>query len=301
MFAMRIQPEFGQLSIKPRFPKQSGEGRNTPMTDPSSSYDPRRFRTTVPFYARYRLGYPDALIARVWDIVGLKPGDSVMDLGSGPGLIAIPFAKAGARVVAVDPEPAMLEAAREAVAEAGVALDLRLGSSFDMPADIGPFKLVTMGRSFHWMDREATLRTLDGLVVADGAVALLHDHHPRTAENIWRTKLRELVDRYGRPASEHIAAEAHPEYRRHESLLLDSAFSRVEQCSVFIRREITTDDIVGLALSLSPTSPQKLGDKRQAFEDELRAELAGIAPDGCFREMARLDAVIARRPWSAIG
>ena len=30
-----------------------------------NSFDPRRFRSTVPFYARYRLGYPDALIARV--------------------------------------------------------------------------------------------------------------------------------------------------------------------------------------------------------------------------------------------
>ncbi len=28
------------------------------------SFNPRRFRTTVPYYARYRLAYPDALVAR---------------------------------------------------------------------------------------------------------------------------------------------------------------------------------------------------------------------------------------------
>ena len=31
----------------------------------------------MPFCARYRLGYPQRLIARVIDIVGLKPGDKM--------------------------------------------------------------------------------------------------------------------------------------------------------------------------------------------------------------------------------
>ena len=140
------------------------------MSDPAQNYDPRRFQTTVPYYTRYRLGYPDLLIQRVIAQVGLARGDAVMDLGCGPGLVAIPFARAGMAVMGVDPEPAMLEAAKAAAAEAGVALDLRQGSSFDLPRGIGPFKLVTMGRSFLWMDREATLKALDGLVTPDGAV-----------------------------------------------------------------------------------------------------------------------------------
>ena len=44
-------------------------------------------------------------------LAGLEPGDAVMDLGCGPGLLAIPFAQAGMKVTAVDPEPEMLEAA----------------------------------------------------------------------------------------------------------------------------------------------------------------------------------------------
>ena len=79
--------------------------------DPSATaYDPHRFRATVPFYARYRLAYPESLIRRVVEIVGLRPGDKVMDLGCGPGLLAIPFAQAGMAVTGVDPEPEMLSA-----------------------------------------------------------------------------------------------------------------------------------------------------------------------------------------------
>lgn len=266
-----------------------------PRPTPASSFEPRRFRTTVPYYARYRLAYPPALIARVIQIVGLEPGDAVMDLGCGPGPIAVLLAQAGMTVTAVDPEPDMLEAAQVAAHEAGVTIDFRQGSSFDWPAGIGPFKLVTMGRSFHWMDREATLRALDSLVTPDGALALLHDEHPRTAENAWRLVLRDIGNKYGRATSPHVQAVEKPGYRMHPSVLFDSPFNRLESAGIFIRREITTDDIIGLAYSLSTTAPQKLGDRAPAFERELRDALAPLSPNGRFLEIAEMLALIARR------
>src|ERR1700722_11103270 len=152
--------------------------------DPSATaYDPHRFRATVPFYARYRLAYPESLIRRVVEIVGLRPGDKVMDLGCGPGLLAIPFAQAGMAVTGVDPEPEMLSALSHAAKDSGVTIDIRRGSSFDMPVGLGPFRLVTMGRSFHWMDRSATLEILDRLIEPGGAVVHFEDDHPRTVEN----------------------------------------------------------------------------------------------------------------------
>jgi len=43
-------------------------------------YEPRRFQSAVPYYERYRLGYPERLIARVVALLGLKQGDAVLDL-----------------------------------------------------------------------------------------------------------------------------------------------------------------------------------------------------------------------------
>jgi len=160
---------------------------------PAETYDPRRFQTTVPYYTRHRLAYPPLLIHRVVERLELMPGDAVMDLGCGPGLLAIPFAKEGMNVTVVDPEPEMLEETAKATREAGVSVALRQGSSFDLPAGIGPFKLVTMGRSFHWMDREPTLAALDKIVVRDGAVVLMHDLRNRTIENRWRERLDDLA------------------------------------------------------------------------------------------------------------
>ncbi len=259
-------------------------------------YEPRRFRANVPYYARFRLGYPDALIdenrGRAWP----QPAGCGDGSGGRPGLLAIAFARAGMAVTAIDPEPDMLTALRKAAAESGVTLDVRLGSSFDMPQGIGPFRLVTIGRAFHWMDRSATLQVLDGLIAADGALVLVHDEHPATAENTWRSLLRELADKYGRAQAPHVRAARAPEYRSHESPLLDSAFSRLERVGIIIRRELTADDIVGLGFSLSVLSPERLRERASAFEAELRRDLAHLSPDGRFTEIAELSALIARRP-----
>lgn len=187
----------------------------------------RPFESTVPYYARFRLGYPTRLIERVIALVGMRPSDAVLDLGTGPGLLAIPFAAAGFRVTAADPEPTMLEAAGEAASAAGVTLELWRGGSNELSAAMGPYRLVTMGRSFHWMERATTLVMLDKLVSPGGAVALFHDDAPKTVENTWHEVLREVSNRYA------------PDYRAHESYLLDSAFCVVEGVSVITRRSLT--------------------------------------------------------------
>jgi ubiquinone/menaquinone biosynthesis C-methylase UbiE len=258
-------------------------------------FESRRFRTTVPYYARYRLGYPPQLIARVGALAGLVQGDAVMDLGCGPGLLAIPFAERGMRVTAIDPEPEMLAAARRAAADAGVEIDFKQASSFALPGDIGPFKMVTMGRAFHWMDRVETLRVLDRLTLSDGALALFEDDYPRTAENAWLKALNAIGKRYGAEEAAHRVAARRSDYRTHVSYLFDSVFSQIERAGIVIRRTITVDDIVGRAYSLSVLSKEALGDRAQAFETELRAELARLSPDDRFTEIAELGALVARR------
>lgn len=255
--------------------------------------DTHRFQSTVPFYARYRLTYPARLIEQVIAFTGLRAGDPVLDLGTGPGLLAVPFAAAGMRVTAADPEPAMLQAAGEAARAAGVTVTLWSGGSDDLTSAMGPYRLVTMGRSFHWMDRAATLARLDQIIAPGGAIALFHDEHPRTAENRWRDTLTEVANRYGRAGEPVVLERKSPGYRSHESYLLASAFSVLEGISVVLRKPITLDEVVGRALSMSTCSPEKLGSRIGEFEAELRKALAG---SGNLTEIAILVALVARRP-----
>lgn len=53
-------------------------------------------------------------------LMGLGPGESVLDMGCGGGSIAIPLARSGHPVIAADFSPAMLEAVRAGAAHYGV-------------------------------------------------------------------------------------------------------------------------------------------------------------------------------------
>lgn len=57
---------------------------------------------------------------RVLDLLGIKPGHTIIDFGAGTGTLAVEAAKRGANVHAVDISVAMLERARAKATEAGV-------------------------------------------------------------------------------------------------------------------------------------------------------------------------------------
>src|SRR3954454_25186872 len=77
-----------------------------------------RFATTVPLYANFRSPYAAGFFETVARRARLGKADSLIDLGAGPGIIALGFAAYGRRIVGVDPEPAISEPASKA-ADAG--------------------------------------------------------------------------------------------------------------------------------------------------------------------------------------
>jgi SAM-dependent methyltransferase len=261
----------------------------------TARFEPRRFRSTVPFYARYRMPYPDVLIEFVAEHCGLDRASRVLDLGCGPGLLAVGFARLGFGVVAMDPEPTMLEAAQERARDANVTIETVEGSSYDLTAALGRFRLVTMGRSFHWMDRDTTLGVLDGLVEDGGAVALFGDRRIDAPGQDWRALVEQLRETF-------VPGQAAERRRRkleeapHETVLLRSRFAALERHGVIATRRLSQDDVVGRVYSTSSTSPEALGDRRSVFEHALREALTRLSPSGEFDEIVEVYALIARRP-----
>ena len=259
-------------------------------------HEPRRFRSATAFYERYRLGYPGRLIGRVADLLGLKPGDAVLDLGCGTGMLAIPFARLGMAVTALDPEPDMLAAARQAAHAAGVDVAFQQASSYDLTPDMGPFRLVVIGRAFHWMDRTATLVMLDKIITPDGGVALFHDAHPPVEENGWFKVMVRVAGKFGRAEAAHVGMRAQGGHRRYEPYLFASAFTQLDGLSVTVRQNLDAEEILGRAFSTSVCAPGTLNARKEAFAAELSAALQELSPDGKFTEVAELVALLARRP-----
>jgi SAM-dependent methyltransferase len=257
-------------------------------------FEPRRFRSTVPYYAAYRPTYPKTLIAMVANDLGLASSDRLLDLGCGPGSLAIAFAPLCRQVVAMDPEPDMLAAAAREAAQAGVELALIQGSSFDLSPELGSFRLVTMGRSFHWMDRKATLALLETMVGADGGLAFFDEQAIGRSTGRWRETMQDAIAKFSTRSSTR-AVRSTLGWRSHEEILLQSAFGALRRFGVVIKREIDADAIVGRAFSMSSGSPDALGERRAEFERELRRHLSELQPDGRFEEIVEMRALIARR------
>lgn len=257
-------------------------------------FDPERFRSTVLYYVSHRLRYPPRLIDAVAARTRLPRQGRVLDLGCGPGFLAIAFAALAGEVVGIDPDKAMLDVARSEATAAGTTVRWLAGSSFDLPPEIGRFDLVVMGRSFHWMDRSATLAALDLIVAPGGSIALFADRHDKTKENAWHAAMRAVADEFS-PDHDFSKLRRSGRWDSHAAVLLGSPFRDVEALGVFERRDLTTDDIVGRALSMSNTAPHVLGTRRPLFEDRLRQELGALAPEGRFTEVVEYEALLARR------
>ena len=88
-------------------------------------------------YAAFRHGYPESFYALLSSLgVGL-PGQRILDLGTGTGVLARAFARRGARVTGIDVSADQIQAARRLTAESGLQIDYRVSrvEEVDWPAD----------------------------------------------------------------------------------------------------------------------------------------------------------------------
>ncbi len=103
------------------------------------------------------------------DAAGVGPGTRVLDVGTGPGVVAAAAAARGARVTAVDAEPGMAEAAARNVP----GLDVRVAVLPDLPLPDAGFDAVTGNFVInHAGDPAAVLAELRRVLRAGGRLAL---------------------------------------------------------------------------------------------------------------------------------
>jgi len=81
--------------------------------DDEVRFAPDLYQGSAGYYDRYRLPYPDAMIADLVRRAGVSGRGRLLDLACGTGQLAFPLRRWFAEVWAVDSEPDMVEAIRE--------------------------------------------------------------------------------------------------------------------------------------------------------------------------------------------
>jgi len=230
------------------------------------------FAGTAEWYARYRPAYPQELIEGLAAAAGLDGSGRLLDLGTGTGQLAVPLAPYVAEVVAVDPEPEMLAQIHDGITKVQAHAE-------DVDETWGTFRLVTIGRAFHWMDGDVVMERLSRVT---RQVALVGDTLEESeAETTLLDVAREFFGE--RPPMKQPTV-------RYAEALAASPFSNVQTITVEVVRTWTIDTLIGFAYSTSFASLARVGDRREAFERALRAR---IKPS--YRERVTVDAVLGRR------
>jgi SAM-dependent methyltransferase len=269
----------------------------------------RPYQGSAQYYARYRPAYPPALVSILRDAFHLDGSGRLLDLGCGPGPVAIRLAPLFEQVVGMDREPDMLaEGANQARLAGMTTIEWVLGSSEELSGrltgELGTFRLVTMGESFHWMDQRATLEALYPLVDVDGGVAVVGRGTPlpRPPMTPWRAEVSRVLRDYlgnillpwDRPPPE--PGDLHHDFIRR------SRFELLLQHSELFEVPWTFDTMLGHLYSMSFCSRDRLGDRAEAFERDLREAVLAVEPSGVLLgEQHEFYAVLAIKRRSSAG
>ncbi|HTP53215.1 MAG TPA: methyltransferase domain-containing protein [Anaeromyxobacteraceae bacterium] len=138
---------------------------------------------------RERPGYPAALADRLLELAG-GPGAAIADLGAGTGLLALPLAKRGARVFAVEPAASMLAALRASAAGLPVEPVQAAAESTGLaPASV---QQVLLADALQWVEPERAGREAARILAPGGVVAVLS---ARLADTPFAGGLARLIER----------------------------------------------------------------------------------------------------------
>ena len=131
----------------------------------------RAFDNVADVYDAARPGYPAGLFDDIIAAAELRAGDEVLEVGCGTGKATVPLARRGLRITALDPGPALLRAARQALAAFPHVTLVEAGFEAWSPPPTR-FRLIVAAQSWHWVAPEVRFLKAADLLTPDGTLAV---------------------------------------------------------------------------------------------------------------------------------
>lgn len=163
------------------------------------------FGRTASDYASHRIGFPDTLFAKLAAKGIGTPEQRLLDLGTGTGVLARGFARAGCQVFGLDIAPALIAESKKLDTQAGVRIDYLLAAAERIPMAACSLDVITAGQCWHWFDRPAVLKEVQRLLRPGGVLLI--------AAFDWIPFSRNVVERTEELIEKHNPAQPKPHIR----------------------------------------------------------------------------------------
>jgi SAM-dependent methyltransferase len=219
-------------------------------------------RQAVPF-AQMAIHNGEDTNRLVIETAGIDPGDTVLDVACGPGLITCAVARVARHVTGIDITPAMIDEARKTQQSQGLAnMDWKVGDVLPLPLPDASFSAVITRYSFHhFLEPVSVLGEMLRVCQPGGRVAVV-DVFTFTAEQ---------AEAYNR--MEKLRDPSHT-----RALLLEELTGMfhdaglTEMKTAFYKLDVELEKLLGA----SCTKPDDAHAVRKIFEDDLGVDCLGV-------------------------
>ncbi len=254
------------------------------------------YEGTAADYDSFRLPYADDLI----DLVRTElPDDAglLVDLGTGTGQVARALRPFVERVVAVDPEPDMVEYGRTRTEREHDGIEWLLGRAEEVDFPPGSVDVLASGNAFHRFDRPVVAVNAMRWLSARGVIVLVWSDGPLGRDEPWQLELTRVKDEWleRTGAGERIPEGWERNEYTDEVVLRDAGFAHQVEHIMTLRHSWTVETILGFLHATSFASRAALKEHFDSFDADIRAVLLSVEPSGVFSQDITFGARFARR------
>lgn len=180
-----------------------------------------RFTNRANNYARFRPGYPAAIIDHLTSAIGLHSAMDVADIGSGTGISSVLFLDNGHTVYGVEPNDAM-RAEAEKYLHGYDRFHSINGTAENTSLPDNSIDIILAGQSFHWFAQQEAKQEFRRIARPDAHILLLWNI--RDISTDFSTAYERIIARFGRgyeARNRDLAAED-----KHTSFFSSSGYCR---------------------------------------------------------------------------
>ena len=236
----------------------------------------RSFGAVAAAYDRFRPAPPADAVA--WVLRG--PCRTALDVGAGTGALTRGLVERADRVLAVEPDPRMLEVLTDRCTGVGAIR----ATAENLPVASRSVDCVTVSSAWHWMEADRAIAEIGRVLRPGGVLGVVWNGADRSVD--WVAAL--LGRRDPSPAERRPGSAGH-----HFELPDGSGFAGLESTLLTWSLPVTADELVGLAGTYS--SVITMGPEAKAAELARVRALVGAGPPG-----APLVLPMACRCWRAV-